>query len=278
MKFGIFDNFGALNSAPVFRALIQGLDRLGLSHVSHDESADIAVIWSVLWAGRMYQNRAIWQKFRDSQRPVMVMEVGSLRRGRTWRMSINGTTARASWGQGFDADRPEKLGISLQPWRNQGQHVVIACQRTESLQWSGMPPTPDWIRSVITDLRSHTDRPILVRNHPRQRLKALPGVTLEIPRPIPASYDDYDWGRSLESAWCVINWNSGAAIQSVIAGVPAIVGSDSLAAPVSSTQLADVENLPRPDRRAWLERISHTEWTLDEISSGQAISRLLLDL
>jgi len=48
MKFGIFDNFGAKNSAPVFAAFRQGLDTLGLAHCPHDPDADVAVIWSVV--------------------------------------------------------------------------------------------------------------------------------------------------------------------------------------------------------------------------------------
>ena len=49
MKFSIFNKFGALNSPPVFDAFVQGLTKLGQQVVEHDMTADVAVIWSVLW-------------------------------------------------------------------------------------------------------------------------------------------------------------------------------------------------------------------------------------
>lgn len=278
MRFGIFDNFGALNSVPVFQALRRGLDRLGLQHRPHDESADIAVIWSVLWTGRMRQNQTVWNHFRSSGRPVLIMEVGSLRRGHTWRMSMNGTTAAACWGQGLDPTRPEKLGLVLQPWRKSGDHVVIACQRSDSNQWINMPPVQQWLEKTIQQLKAHTDRPIRVRSHPRQRISPIKDVQMEIPKKIDLSYDDFDWGQSIHNAWCVVNWNSGPGVQAVMAGVPALVGSDNLASRVGTTDLSAVINPPTPDRREWLEWISHTEWTTEEIASGYPVSRLLLDL
>lgn len=278
MQFGIFDKFGALNSQPVFRALRQGLDRLGLPHTQHNERADIAVIWSVLWSDRMQANREIWHQFRDSGRPVLVLEIGSLFRGRTWKMALNGTTASAQWGQGIDPDRPHALGLRAAPWRTSGQHIVIACQRSQSHQWQGQPPVQQWLISMVAQIRQHTDREIRIRSHPRQKLQAVPGALAETPRRLRDTYDDFDFGRSLENAWCVVNWNSAPAVQAILHGVPAVVGPDSLAAPVSATDIHCIETLPRPDRSAWLEMVSHTEWTLDEIASGYPISRLLLDL
>jgi len=278
MRFGIFDKFGALNSQPVFRAFRQGLDRLAISYRSHDESADVAVIWSVLWSDRMMANRDVWQKFRDSQRPVIVLEVGSLFRGRTWKMAINGTTGSAKWGQGIDPRRPHDLGLVLAPWRPKGQHVVIACQRTQSHQWQGQPPVDQWLDRVISEIRQHSDREIRVRPHPRQKITAVSGVRIEPPMKLQGTYDDFDFARSIENAWCVVNWNSAPGIQAIIKGIPAVVSPDSLAAPVALTDLSKIESPLRPDRESWLESLSHTEWTTDEITSGHPIQRLLLDL
>jgi hypothetical protein len=51
------------------------------------------------------------------------------------------------------------------------------------------------------------------------------------------TYDSFDFDTDLANAWCVINENSGPGCQSVIAGVPAFVGADSLAAPVANLDL-----------------------------------------
>ena len=84
MRVSIFDQYGALNSAPVFAAIRAGLDRIGVAHSRMDSSADVAVIWSMLWAGRMKPNREIWELYRSTDRTIIVAEVGMLKRGLTW--------------------------------------------------------------------------------------------------------------------------------------------------------------------------------------------------
>lgn len=275
MRFGIFDKFGALNSAPVFHAFCSGLDRLGLSWRSHDHDADVGVIWSHLWSGRMRANRPVWEQFRSSHRPVIVLEVGMLKRGSTWKMGINGVNGSAVWPWAWDSARAQKMGLVCEPWYNKGHHVVIAMQRGDSEQWSGMPSTDAWLQRTIDTLRLHSDRPIVVRKHPRQTIGTPLTGTLQVPVKLTGTYDDFDFGHCLRSAWCVINWNSGPGSQSVISGVPAFVGASSLAAPVANLDWTQIDRPNRPDRSAWLNTIAHTEWTLEELAAGAAISKLL---
>lgn len=276
MKFAIFNKFGALNSAPVFKAFGQGLDRLGLSWSFHDNTADVAVIWSVLWAGRMRDNREIWNLFRSSQRTVIVLEVGTLFRGHTWKMSANGVGRGAVWAMVEDPQRPARLGLHVDPWRTKGNDIVVACQRHDSLQWDGQPAPQQWLDQTVASLRQHTDRPIRVRCHPRQTIAVPAGCLLEKPVHLPGTYDQFDFDQSLNRAWCVVNWNSGPGVRSALSGVPALVGPDSLAAPVSTVDWSMVESPHRPDRDQWLINLSHTEWTCAELETGRPL-RLLLD-
>lgn len=274
MKISLFDNFGALNSGPVFRAFEQGLGALGIRSASHDLDADVAVIWSHLWSGRMRHNQEIWKTFRDTGRDVIVLEVGMLKRSRTWKIGLNGVNRRAWFGQGGQGNRAQMLGIHLQPWR-QGENIVIAVQRSDSEQWSGLPEPKTWVEQTVAKIKSITDRPIVVRPHPRQRIGNISGVIVRQPQPLINTYDGFDFDADLANAWCVINENSGPGCQSVIAGVPAFVGTDSLAAPVANLGLLDIEKPWMPDRTAWLEDIAHTEWTTEEIASGYPLQRLL---
>lgn len=274
MKISLFNNFGALNSVPVFAAFEQGLRALDIQSNSHDLDADVAVIWSHLWSGRMRHNQNVWKTFRDSGRDVIVLEVGMLKRGRTWKMGINGVNRCAWFGQGSQSNRAQTLGISLQPWR-QGENIVIAVQRSDSEQWSGLPEPKTWVEQTVAKIKSVTNRPIIVRPHPRQRIASISGVTVRQPRSLVNTYDGFDFDTDLANAWCVINENSGPGCQSIIAGVPAFVGTDSLAAPVANLDLLDIEKPWMPDRTAWLEDIAHTEWTTQEIASGLPIQRLL---
>ena len=59
MKISLFTQFGALNSRPVFDAFSQGCQKHGLRVVENDTDAEIFVIWSVLWHGRMKANQKI---------------------------------------------------------------------------------------------------------------------------------------------------------------------------------------------------------------------------
>jgi hypothetical protein len=73
----------------------------------------------------------------------------------------------------------------------------------------------------------------------------------------------------------VVNWNSGPGSQAILNGVPAFVGASSLAAPVGNLDLSAIENPVRLDRTEWLEQLAHTEWTLEEIETGEPLARLI---
>lgn len=274
MRFGLFNKFGALNSQPVFAAFQQGLDQLGLAHSSHNMSADVAVIWSMLWSGRMRHNQTVWQHFKKLGRPVIVLEVGMLQRGHTWKMGINGTGSTAFYGHGLDLQRPSKLNLQLKPWQNNGEDIVIALQRDDSEQWTGQPPVEKWLKQTVDQLRQSTQRPIVIRSHPRREVVVLSGCVIDKPLHVPNTYDDFDFNRALSHAWAVVNWNSGPGSQAVMSGVPAFVGSTSLAAPVANLDWSQIESPARPDRSEWLINLSHTEWTCAELATGQPIARL----
>jgi hypothetical protein len=276
MKVGIFDQYGALNSPPVFAAIRAGLDRLGISHTSMHSGADVAVIWSVLWHGRMRENQRIWNLFRTSGRPVIVAEVGAIQRGLTWKLGLNGTW-QGCYPGAVTPGRAAQLRMHTRPWRARGTNVVIAVQRSDSEQWAGQPPTVAWLTETAAALRQHTGRPLIIRPHPRQRISNIPGCWIQSPQPVPGTYDGFDYDRCLQDAWAVINWNSGPGIQAILSGVPAFVGANSLAAPVANLDLSQIEHPAMPDRESWLEHMAHTEWTIPELETGEPVLRLLTE-
>lgn len=269
MKFSLFNNFGALNSAPVFAAIEKGLISLGHTVVKNDYTADAAVIWSMLWTGRMQGNRKVWQQYLN--KPIIVAEVGMLQRGVTWKIGLNGTDINSYNFSNTIPNRDADLGLSLAPWRESGDHILVALQRQDSEQWVGQPNIKDWVDSVCTQLKKYTNRKIVVRSHPRQRI--IPSAFT--PNKLPGTYDSFDFNRALTNAWAVVNWNSGPGPQAIINGIPAFVGPSSLAAPMGNINLANIENPAMPDRSIWLNNLAHTEWTLNEISTGYPIQRLL---
>jgi len=269
MRFRLYREYGALNSRPVFDAFEQGLKSLGHEIVNTPDG--IPVIWSVLWHGRMAHNEKIYQ----TQLPVMIIEVGNLHRGKTWRVSLNHINSLGKFGnhEDLDLDRPKKLGVAIAPIKeNRRPEIMIASQHQHSLQWQGQPTMTDWVRGAVGKIRQYSDRKIVVRPHPRSPISLnIPGVEVSIPRQIVGTYDDFDINFNYH---CVVNHNSGPAVQAAIHGTPIICDTTSLAGEISG-KFEDIENIKLPDREDWFLRLCHTEWTVSEIAQGIPMQRLM---
>ncbi len=229
MRFRLYREYGALNSPPVFDAVEHGLRQQG--HDIVNENEDVAVIWSVLWSGRMRANH-----------------------------------------KDLDYSRSKKLGIELKPYltKRRGE-ILIACQHQESLQWQGMPAMKDWVADTIKKIQEHTHRRIVIRYHPRSSFPfKQSGVIIERPARIPNTYDDFDIFYHYH---CVINHNSGPAVQAAISGVPVLCDQSSLAADVS-IKWSELDQPYVPDRTDWFMKLCHTEWTVEEIRQGIPMARL----
>lgn len=273
MKFRIYREYGALNSKPIFDAVEKGLYRCG--HTISTDPDSIPIIWSVLWQGRMLSNRPIYYSCLKKNLPVIIIEVGNLKRNKTWRISLNHINRLGEFANDFDLDqsRPEKLKLKLKSDQLiRKPEILIATQHQHSLQWEGMPVMSTWVRSQISKIREFSDRKIIVRHHPRSPISIIdPTVTLESPVRIPNTYDNYNIDYNYH---CVINHNSGPSVQAAIHGVPIVCDESSLAYDVSNS-IDQIENLVFPDRSDWFLKLCHTEWTVDEIESGIPFSRLL---
>lgn len=275
MRIAYFPNYVAQNGSTVLSAFLDSCSRLGISTVEDSLDADAAVIWSVLWSGRMAKNQAIYQHYRQQNKPVIVIDVGALNRGVTWKIAINNITANGYYGhqESLDWDRPSKLGISLKHTVPHNRSVLIAAQHSRSLQVEKLTNMELWITQQINTVRRYTDRPVVVRPHPRSHLntKLLPtDILIETPHHVSGTYDNFN----LKFGYHVmINYNSGVGTQAVINGCPVIVDQSSLAYPVS-TLYEQLEQPALVNRDQWLVEICHTEYTLEEIKQGLWIQRL----
>ena len=197
MKFSLFTENGAQNSKPVFDAFATSLHSAGHTVTINDWDCDVAVIWSVLWFGRMAGNQKVWEHFQAINKPVIVLEVGGIQRGTTWKVGINGINSDANFGaKGNDSTRADLLGLEAKRWTNDGQHILVCGQHDKSLQWQGMPRMSNWFLNTYDEIRKHTDRPIVFRPHPRCRLdqieRGLRHVYRQEPNHINDTYDDFD--------------------------------------------------------------------------------------
>lgn len=279
MHFSIFHNFGALNSKPIFESFSHSIKRNGWRVSSHDLNADVAVIWSVLFKGRMLKNKEVYNHFRSQNKPVIILEVGGLSRNTLWKVAVNSIDRFGYYGPlDNDDQRRRKLNLTLKEWQ-QRENIIICLQNPHSLLWHSMPDMKSWTNQVIKDLRQQTDRKIIIRPHPRAPLDLFSfstkqNIEIKIPNRIANSYDSYDFDSDLKNAYAVINWNSNPAVTSVINGVPVIVGDGSLASPVGNLDISKINKLEKPDRTQWINDLANTEWTIDEIAQGIPLDRI----
>jgi hypothetical protein len=275
MKLAYFPKHTALNAAPVMQAFLDGCRAGKIQPVEDSMDADAAVIWSVLWLGRMRPNQAVYEHYRSQNRPVIIIEVGALCRGKTWKVSVNHITSAGYYGhrENLDRGRPAQLRISLANQSRTRPEIVIAAQHRNSLQTAEQDSMEQWVLTQIQLLRNSTDRPIHIRAHPRSplRMPYLPENTaMEIARPVPNTYDGFDMHFNCHA---VVNLNSGPGIQAAISGCRPVVDQSSLAAPVA-VGYADIEQPYTINREAWLAQICHTEYTVQELREGLWLKRI----
>lgn len=276
MRISYFKNQTAQNSEPIWSAFLDSCRNMGIEPVENCWDSDFALIWSVLWRGRMQNNKKVYEHFRKNNKPVFIIEVGSLIRGKTWKICLNNLTKDGIYANhsNFIPNRSKKLGLELNEFRVfPHKPILIAGQHDQSLQWTFNGTNLDWIKAKIQEIRQYTSDLIHVRPHPRNFFKEYLGknILIETPVKITGSYDLYDLKFNYKA---IVNYNSGVGIQVAQQGTPLICDDSSLASEVSST----LSNLDRPtisDRYYWFEKILHTEWTIEEISQGIPLKRLL---
>ena len=288
LKFSIFPNSTAINGRKVMATYAKALKDAGETVVENDMDADVAIIWSVLFQGNMSGNYKVWERFKAAKKPVIVLEVGAIKRNTTWRCGINGITGDAYHGPtGNGEDRFKQFGLELKPWRDQTGHIVICGQHDDSAQWQthNKESVAQWIYNTVESWRAYdTQSTFLIRPHPRNKFSwqdlgppdRLGWSTISRPQKIDGTYDDFDFDT--DSAYAVVNWSSNPATKAIIEGVPVFVGPSSLAYDVGNKNLKDITDPKKPDRQQWLNDIAYTEWTIEEISQGIPLLRLTSQL
>lgn len=263
----------ALNGGPPMTAMLSALRRSGIEPQERSLDCDAVLIWSALWSGRMAANEAVYRHYRAQGKPVIIIDIGALNRGITWKVAVNNINAQGYYGHldNLDWGRARKMNLKLGKPTNAKSHIVIAAQHTQSEQLAGVD-LDQWLHLQIQLLRNNTDRPIHVRPHPRCKLNTagLDGVKIESPSRVSNTYDSFDLALDCHA---IVNYNSGPGIQAAIAGVRPIVDMTSLAYPVG-IGFADLEQPYDKDRDLWLTQISHTEYTVKELEQGLWLKRI----
>lgn len=208
-----------------------------------------------------------------------------------WRVGINGFLNRsATWPSLPDEVADLRLSdrrLAWSGWKlNEQGHIVVALQLPGDASLRGADVN-DWAYDTVVTLRQHTDRPIVVRNHPLSSVRAFTDHERLAWRLMAQGIDNLafsdganiPWHQDLYEAYCTVTYSSGLAVDSVLSGIPTIAcDPGNFAWGISVNDPADVEHILLPDddtMNQWLRTIMACQWSIAEMKDGVAWSYLI---
>ena len=278
MKISVYLSGNNEEHDTVLRAFFEGIkkkhDNATIALLdSYDESnkPDLAVVFGVekkAVPDSQRRGRVIRLQQQLGQHKVIVLEKGYIKRDIYYAAGFDGLNGRADFkNQNSPSDRAELLDITLKPWKESGNHIVICGQ----VPWDAAVQHTDhihWILSTIASVRAISNRPIIFRGHPLAR-QAYPQFPVDAYSRAAQIEDD------LKDAYCVITFNSNSAVEAAIKGVPAIYCDEGSMAKKVGNKLENLNNLACADRTQWLNNISYSQWSIEEMARGLAFAHLI---
>ncbi len=264
--------YNLVRDQPVYRrdAFDAGLNAAGFE-VKHavpqqQKPCDILVMWS-----RYFGNHDLATKFEAAGGTVLIAENGYLAPSglSPHHMEHRSVYALARHAHNDSTVIPEgddsrwrALGVELKAWRTDGKHILVCPNRPFGMPGRIMPA--NWAEDVAGRLRKLTNREIRIRPHPGN----------EPPRK-PLSED-------LRDCWAVVIWSSSAGVHALVAGIPVVCEAPYwICNGAAETDINDTDALEFPwiwyQREPDLNRLAWAQWTLKEIQTGEAFTRLLGD-
>ena len=149
------------------------------------------------------------------------------------------------------------IDVKFKGWTDNTDHILLCPSSPTVTQFVNDISQDEWVESVKSELRQHTDRPIKFRNKPR------PGN----------QWWNTDIKDDLKGAHCLITNMSLAAVDAVINQVPVLTHSKNVAFDVSINNLPNINKPFKPSREIidpWLNMLSHNQFTIPEIEDGTA--------
>ena len=243
----------------------------------------------------------LYRFIQQTGKPVLVCESSPFRRNITSLIEVeNKLYYRLGWhhylrcgnfnNKNSASDRWHRIQqeqqIEIKPWQfNEDGYVLLCLQkpRDSSLNkiYQNYDRYEDWIADTIDDIRTYTDRPILVRMHKKRKGLNLSFLSdykdVSISKRTPQKI--YEGGDSLqqdfEGAAVVVAYNSNVLVESVCEGIPSIaLDADSQAWSVCNS-LSSIETPDLSiDRTQWLYNLAYTTWLKEEILDGTAWNHL----
>ena len=289
--------------------MCKGLKRIGVPFTRKDigvyEPSELAVV--VGWLKKILNVKGgraeIINEQRNNGRDLLILERAWLKdrdgyHALTWN-GFGGHGQRLS--ENCPSDRWEKLELEFEPWRTEGKHILLCAQVPWDAQVDGSKKDPlaegvpigdhvGWISKTIRRIRERTDRPIVLRFHPKvvrmgirkhfpiDKLKDMVDRISEpkSTRATQLSKHDHQQIRSslhkdLKNCWAMVAYNSNSGVDAVLKGIPVFLSEKcGRSYPFANKDLDDINDPVMPDRRQWAQNLAYDQWNNAELTSGEA--------
>lgn len=245
---------------PYYRrqAIEVGLQRLGYKLVDVPVWPNKKEDLLVLWNRKRGAEETLAEDWERRGGTVIVVENGYLQKVDKTMYAVS---AHQHNGAGYfpvgTEDRFSALGFEVKPWRTGGDYVLVCAQRGIGSKLMASPP--GWERRIAANLQQITTLPIRIRQHPGNFAPKVPLL------------DDL---KAAES--CVI-WSSGAGVRALVEGVPvAYYAPQWVCEAAAGRKWSKAGEDPQEhNREAALHRMSHGQWAVAEITTGEPFARIL---
>ena len=156
------------------------------------------------------------------------------------------------------SDRWQALGIQMQP-RKFGRKIIVAAPDEKPCRYYGIDQQ-QWIDQTVAEIKTHTDRPIEIRQRAPKRIDRVATAPLH---------------QILSSnVHALVTYNSIAAVEAIFAGVPAFALAPShVADPVASKDLSQIERpvwANQDTLDAWCHSLAYGQYHVRELRDGTA--------
>ncbi len=148
-------------------------------------------------------------------------------------------------------------------WKKKGKKILVIVPNRKSCVFYGYDIDPyingekPWLMNTIETIKKHTDMEIVIREKGSRSSRQHHSI-----------FDALD-----EDVFATVSFNSIAALESVIYGIPAFVTVPCAASPLSLTDLSQISTPFYPDQSLVQQHcasLAHGQFTPEEIANGTA--------
>jgi len=144
--------------------------------------------------------------------------------------------------------------------RKQGKHILLVTPSEKPCKFYGINKE-QWLQETVAEIKKHTDRPIVIRDKaPRQE------------RVVKTIFED------LDNCHALVTYQSIAAVESVLYGVPAFTLAPTAADPVCDKDLSQLETPTLQDMdkiHKWAHHLAYGQFHINEMKNGTAYKLLM---